>query len=134
MTTWSPFPPRLLPSEVFPPFYRHIHVGGLDLDGVDDPPLLLAGNECGARPDEWVVDVALVVVDGSLYALDGLLGRVAGFRFMRFGDLPECRGFPATLPGGLRALLDGIPARLMSPVVVPAADDDVPLVLDDERA
>ena len=41
-----------LAREVFPPGHRHIDVRGLDLDGVDDPPLLLAGDDRGARPDE----------------------------------------------------------------------------------
>ena len=85
------------------PFHRHVDVGRRDLDGVDAAPLLLAGNECGARPDERIVDVALVVVDGSLHALDGLLGRVAGFRFPGVVDLPEGRGFTVALPVGLRA-------------------------------
>ena len=70
-----------LTREVFPPLDRHIDVSGVDLDGVDAPPLLLAGNDRGTRPDERIVDVAMVVVDSSLHTLDRLLGRVAGFRF-----------------------------------------------------
>ena len=31
-----------LTREVFPPLDRHVDVSGVDLDGVDDPPLLLA--------------------------------------------------------------------------------------------
>ena len=47
-------------------------------------------------------------------------------------DLPEGRGFTVVLPVGLRALLDGVPARLVPPVVVATADHDVPLVPDNE--
>ena len=88
-----PLPCCFLAGEVFPPFHRHVNVGGLDLDGVDDPPLLLASNDRGARPDERIVDVALVVMDGSLHALNRLLGRVACFRFPGVVDLPDRRGF-----------------------------------------
>ena len=56
------------------PCHRHVNVGRLDLDGEDAPPLLLASNDRGARPDERIVDVALVFVDGPLHALDRLLG------------------------------------------------------------
>ena len=124
----------LLASKVFPPLDRHIDVGRRDLEREDAPPLLLAGDECGARPGEGIVDVAFVIMDGSLHALNGLLGRVAGFRFPGVVNLPEGRGFPSALPVGFRALFDSVPARLVSPVVVPAADHDVPLIPDDERA
>ena len=40
----------------------------------------------------------------------------------------------AELKDALRAIPDGIPTRLVSPVVVTAARHDVPLVQDDERA
>ena len=70
-----------LTREILPPLDRYVDVGGLDLDGVDDPPLLLASNDRGARPDERIVDVTLVVVNSPLHTLDRLLGRVAGFRF-----------------------------------------------------
>ena len=34
-------PLGFLARERLPPLDRHVDVGGLDLDGVDDPPLLL---------------------------------------------------------------------------------------------
>ena len=119
-------------SELFPPLDRHVDVSGLDLDGVDAAPLLLASYDRSARPDEGVINVTPVVVDGPLHTLNWLLGRVAGFRFPGVVDLPEGRGFPVARPVGLRAFLDGVPARLVPPVVVPSADHDVPLVPDDE--
>ena len=120
-------------GEVFPPRDRHVDVGGVDLDPVDPAPLLFSCYDRGARPDERVVDVTPVIVDSPLHTFDWLLGRVAGFRFPGIVDLPEGRGFTVALPVGLRALLDGVPARLVPPVVVPAADHDVPLVPDDKR-
>ena len=69
-----PLPCGFPAGEVFPPLDRHIDVGGVDLDGVDDPPLLLASNDRGARPDERVINVTPVVMDTPLYALDRLLG------------------------------------------------------------
>ena len=59
-------PLGFLASEVFPPLDRHIDVGGVDLDGIDAPSLLLAGNDCGARANERVVDVAFVIMDSPL--------------------------------------------------------------------
>ena len=99
-----PLPLGFPASEVFPSCHRHIDVGRLDLDGVDGAPLLLAGNDRSARPDERIVDVTPVVVDGTLQALDWLLGRVAGFRFPGVVDLPDGRGFVPALPVGFRAL------------------------------
>ena len=64
------FPAR----EVFPSLDRHIDVGGLDLDGVDAAPLLLASYDRSARPDERVINVTPVVMDSPLHTLNWLLG------------------------------------------------------------
>ena len=72
-------PLGFLARERLPPLDRHVDVGGLDLDGVDDPPLLLASDHRG-RSDERIVDVALVVVDGSLHTLLRQYRQRAAFR------------------------------------------------------
>ena len=123
-----------LPGEVFPPLDRHIDVGWVDLDGVDAAPLLLASNECGARPDERIVDVALVVVDGPLHALDRLLAEWPVSDFLGLSISQTVEAFQSPFQLACVALLDGVPAWLVPPVVVPTTDHDVPLVPDNKSA
>ena len=58
-------PLGFLTGERLPPLDRHVDVGRLDLDGVDAAPLLLASNECGARPDASV-NTSKAATDGQL--------------------------------------------------------------------
>ena len=76
-------------GEILPPLDRYVDVSRLDLERVDASTLLLTGNDRGARPGERIVDVALVIMDGSLHTLDRLLGRVARLRFPGVVNLPE---------------------------------------------
>ena len=112
---------------------RHIDVSGLDLERVDAAPLLLAAMRwCQTRRTDrrrrpcdcgWLA--------ACTRRASGPSGRFQiswGCRSPRGSRL---YGRPSS---GLAALLDGVPARLVSPVVVPSADHDVPLVPDDERA
>ena len=61
-------------GEILPPLDRYVDVSRLYLERVDASTLLLTGNDRRARPDERIVDVAPVIMDGPLHALDRLLG------------------------------------------------------------
>ena len=37
-------------GEILPPLDRHVDISGVDLDGIDAPSVLLAGNDRGADP------------------------------------------------------------------------------------
>ena len=71
-----------LAREVFPPLDRHIDVGWVDLDGVDAAPLLLTGNECGARPELFLrvrhCGFLVLVPHGGFGFMERFVGELTG--------------------------------------------------------
>src|SRR3954466_6437576 len=59
---------------------------------------------------------------------------MAGFRSLRLLDRPDRRLLPAAVPVALLALAHSVPAGLVLPVIVAAADDQPGLVPNDLAA
>src|SRR5690242_17495508 len=96
----------------------------------------LGGDDGGAGAREGLVDGLAgrgVVLDRALHALDRLLGAVAALG-LAVRDLPHRRLLAVARPVAPAALPHRIPAGLMLPVIVAAADDQAGLVPDDLRA
>src|SRR5690606_30940331 len=75
-----------------------------------------------------------IVLDWALHALDRLLGAVTRLVLLGLGDVPDGRLLAVAGPVALGALLYGIPAGLMLPMVVAAREDQLALVPDDLAA
>src|SRR4051794_12519369 len=136
--------PGAAPGEELPPPHDHIDIGGVELETVADPAGHLGRDQRRARAEKRVIDRLAgpaVVGDRAAHALDRLLGAVppALFAFpvakrIVVGDLPDRRLLAVALPPAWLALAHGVPAGLVFPVVIAAAQREVLLGPDDLSA
>ena len=127
---------RCLAGEVLPAGDGDIDIGRIELDGMAAAAGHLGGNDRGAGSAERLIDGLAgrgVVLDRPPHAFDRLLGAVAGRR-LPVRDGPDGGLLAIARPVARLALPDGIPGRLVLPVIVAAADDQPGLVPDDLRA
>src|SRR5205085_8829976 len=123
------------PGEELPAAHDDIDIGGVELETAADPAGHFGGDHAGARAEKRVIDRLArpaVVDDRAAHAFDRLLGAVSGTRLalviaegVVVGDLPDRRLRAVALPVAGLAFAHCVPANLVLPMVIAAAQGEV---------
>ncbi len=128
---------RRLAREALPSDHRHVDVGRVELERVDAAPRHLAGDDRRAGADEGVVDGLpgrRVVGDRPPHALHRLLGAVPEAAVFARRDRPQRRLRAIARPATAGVAAHRIPAGLVLPMIIAAAEREAVLGPDDLRA
>src|SRR3984893_9175099 len=130
--------------EELPAPHDDIDITRVELETVDDAAGHLGGDQTGARAEKRVVDRLAgpaVVGDRPAHAFDRLLGAVPPAllallvaKGIIVGHLPNRRLPAVALPVALPALAHRVPAGLVLPMIIAAAQREVLLGPDDLSA
>ena len=135
---------RDTPSEELPSAHDDIDMDGVELEPAADPAGHLRGDQTTTRAEKRVIKRfagAAVVDDRPTHAFDRLLGGMLPALFpprvaerVVVGDFPDCCLGMVALPMAGLALAHRVPADLLLPVVITAAQGEMLLDPNDLRA
>src|SRR5437867_4048798 len=135
---------RGLACQDLPPPDNDIHISWIDVEAVTNALRQVGGDQRRAGTEEGIVqDIAAnaVIQDRPAHQFYRLLRTVPGCGFVarateriQIRNMPKCRLRSVAIPARGLAFTHGVPARLMLPVVVAAAQRKVLLCPNDLRA